>query len=159
VVNTWFHIAATYTNPNLRIYIDGVENATNATGVGALSASDSKVLIGSRGSDELTTSATEFFGGDGTISWNAFMKEIRIWNVERTATEINANKGKIICTPYPSSLVGYWRADENSGTTLTDLIAARNITLVSTAWDNTVNPTISTVCGGVIPNLLLMGVG
>ena len=47
------------------------------------------------------------------------MDEVRLWNVARTAEQINSNKGQSL-TGFEPGLVAYYRFDESSGTTAID---------------------------------------
>jgi hypothetical protein len=82
VANTWYHVAVTYDGTNRKIYVNGViptggqdTPPANTHNVGTTS----NVTIGVVGS----ITSTYFKGG---------MDEVRIWNVARTAAQINASK-------------------------------------------------------------------
>ncbi len=106
-----YHIAATYDGANLKLYIDGVEAANTAT------------------TAAITSSASDLTIGDwplGGRNINATIDDIRIWNVTRTAAEINANMQSDLSLPQ-TGLVAYYKfnqgtanATNTSETTLLD---------------------------------------
>jgi hypothetical protein len=56
---------------------------------------------------------------DGNSYFPGTMDEIRIWNMARSQSNINANKNSTIATN-STGLVGYYKLDENSGSTAAD---------------------------------------
>ncbi|WP_083629605.1 MBG domain-containing protein [Tenacibaculum agarivorans] len=103
----WIHIASTYDQNRLRLYIDGVEVSTRFTSA-ALPVGNGSWRLGRRW-DQIQTS-NFIFGGR--------LAETRIWNVARTATEIIENKNVRIDNA--TGLVASYLYDETTGTTLTD---------------------------------------
>lgn len=80
--SNWHHIAVVKNaNPtnNLEIYVDGVLGATGTVNINITS---DNLLIGGRTYNN--SGSFEFYEGE--------LDEIRIWNVARTATQINASK-------------------------------------------------------------------
>lgn len=75
---TWHHVAATYDGSYKRIYIDGVLDAEEAT-TGILAASSSALSIGA---------------SSGARFVNGLVDEVRIWNVARSADEIQTYMGR-----------------------------------------------------------------
>jgi hypothetical protein len=61
---------------------------------------------------------------DGINRWNGDLDEIRIWSVARTASEIQTNYNKRLCS-FPGTLAGYYRFNQG--------VAGGNNVLVSTA--------------------------
>jgi hypothetical protein len=100
----WTHIAATYDQSSIKIYVDGTQTA-NASFSNALPAGNERWLIGKN-----WTSPNYF---PGTID------EIRIWNTARSQADIQANKNNIISTS-SAGLVGYYQLDESSGSNASD---------------------------------------
>ncbi len=126
-VDTWYHIAVTYNGTDeVKFYIDasqqGSTQSITYSGIGTGNT------IFSIGCSDYGGSPSNFF--DGLID------EVRIWNVVRTPTEINANKSKRIVS-YPG-LVASWSLDntltDSSGNsnTLTNVGSATFSTDVST---------------------------
>jgi hypothetical protein len=101
----WQHIAATFENGTLRIYINGVLDTSKA-GFAAPMNSTSELAFGREG-----IYAAYMFGG--------VMDEVRIWNVVRSAAEIAAARTTRL-TGHEAGLVGYWRFDEGVGDIASD---------------------------------------
>jgi hypothetical protein len=102
--NTWTHIAATYDQTSIKIYINGVLDGTlNASS--PLPTGNEVWYLGKR------------FGGPDMIS--GVMDEIRIWNVARTQAQIQA----VMNTSVPTNSTGlraYYKLDESAGTSTAD---------------------------------------
>jgi hypothetical protein len=97
----WHHVAVTYNPANTagtkaKLYVDGVMQAQNDFTV-ALNVATPNIKIGVR--------------GDGVNFFNGKMDEVRIWNVERTAAQILADKNKQYCN-IPAGLIAYYTFDE-----------------------------------------------
>ena len=103
-LNTWTHIAATYDGASLNVYVNGTLTGTVANSSG-LSAGLDTWYVGK--------------AADGSSYFPGTIDEIRIWNVARIQSDINANKNSTIATN-SNGLVGYYKLDENSGSTATD---------------------------------------
>jgi hypothetical protein len=102
--NTWMHIAATYDQTSIKIYINGNLDAslnTNAT----LPTGSESWYIGKR------WDANEFFRG--------VMDEIRVWNVARTQAQIQASMNSTVPTN-STGLRAYYKLDESAGTSPAD---------------------------------------
>jgi len=122
---TWYHLVGTYTRSNgeMRLYVNGVEEATYIGTTGTLSEGIREVALGA--------------GNTGTVaspSWSNFLNgnidEVAIWDEALTATEIAAvyDSGNSLDVSsnsgnYTSStdLQGYWKFNQASGSTATDL--------------------------------------
>lgn len=59
--------------------------------------------------------------------FKGMIKEVRLWNSARTWAEISNNKMSVLNLALSPSLVGYWRCNEGSGTTVNDY---------SNGWNN-----------------------
>ena len=118
--NTWTHIAATYDQTSIKIYINGVLDGTlNASS--PLPTGNEVWYLGKR------------FGGPDMIS--GVMDEIRIWNVARTQAQIQA----VMNTSVPTNATGlraYYKLDESAGTSTADATGnGHNGTLInSPTW-------------------------
>ena len=118
--NTWFHVAVTYTPTELKLYINGVLDATAAvtTPMGATLA---KTYLG-----EGPTWANRRFIGQ--------IADLRIWNVARTATEVAADMNNTL-TGTESGLVAAWKMNEGSGNNVADIKGTYNFTKpTDVAW-------------------------
>ena len=104
-LNTWTHIAATYDQTAIRIYINGVLNASiNATQ--ALPTGSEVWYLGKR-----WDGTTEMFSG--------IMDELRIWNVARTQAQIQETMNSTVPTN-SAGLRAYYRLDETTGAIASD---------------------------------------
>lgn len=123
----WMHIAFTYDQTNIKLYIDGVEVGSVAeTGTLPIAAAGSAWRLGRRWDNTLVSD--HLFGGA--------LAETRIWNVARTSAEINANMNKSIFTG--TGLVASYIYDASSGSTVTDKTGnGYDVTLSNVAGDAT----------------------
>ena len=136
MINEWSHICVTTDGANLRLYINGVEDANSPLGyTGTLVNTDNPLYIGK--------------DGRGTPPPDAIIEEVRIWNVARTEQEIRENMHKTLAGA-ESDLVSYWQLNEGSGTTANDIIGGNNGTLYSMTSEDWVSSTVPT--GGGISN-------
>lgn len=108
--NTWYHIAYAVTSTGYSIYANGnlIGSGTYASATPVLCSSTATLFIGQYGSGE-------YFNGN--------LDEVRIWNTARSQADIQANMAKSLAGN-ESGLVGYWKCDDGSGTTLTNAVAA-----------------------------------
>lgn len=106
VVNEWQHVASVYDGSEIRLYRNGTLIASEAH---AGNVSDIDVLL----------------IGIWTTSFRGQIDEFRVWNVARTARQIDSTMNDLLAGS-ESGLVGYWRFDEGSGQTVTDLSGRGN---------------------------------
>jgi len=112
----WHHIAVVHDGKNTQtVYIDG--EAKEPKGAWSLNTVANFCKIGCR-----IDTAVEFFPG--------VIDETRIWSVARTEEEINDNMFISLAGNEPG-LVGYWKFDEGSGTTVADATGNNNGELVN----------------------------
>lgn len=125
----WHHFALTYDGRYTRLYIDGtLEDTDDAGGSYSITYSYSNALI--IGGEAYTgTTPADYFEGR--------LDEVRIWNDERTQSEIEDNMYYALSSS-ESNLVGNWHFDEGSGSTLTDYSGDGNngtlVTMESADW-------------------------
>ena len=120
--NTWHHIAATYDGANIKLYLDGNLVATKAK-TGAISTNTNILGIGNQ------TGGNEYFGGS--------VDELRLWNVARTAQQIQTSMSMEL-TGAETGLIAYYNFNQGipngnntSLTTITDVTGrGNNATLV-----------------------------
>ena len=105
VNNVWQHVAATFDNGTLLLYLNGVLDQT-ATGVMVPFVGTEPVAFGREGN----------FAG-GTL--NGIIDEVRIWNLVRSAAELATFRSQKLVGSEPG-LAGYWRFDEGSGQVVAD---------------------------------------
>jgi hypothetical protein len=114
----WQHVAATFDQGTVRIYVNGVLDTVQA-GIAAPMNSTSPLAFGAEG-----TSGGYTFGG--------VMDEIRIWNVVRSAADIAASRFTRLVGS-EAGLAGYWRLDEGTGDTTSDATGRGNHGRLGTA--------------------------
>ena len=123
--NTWVHLAAVFASATDRkIYINGVQDGSNTSSVNFNNTVNNQVLMG-----VIRTTISTFY-------LNGKLSDVRIWNTARTAQQIADNYQKRLIGN-ESGLVGYWKLDKGSGTTVTDSTTNANAgTITGAVWDN-----------------------
>jgi hypothetical protein len=112
-INEWVHVAVVCNSASdIDFYFNGVEKASSATdgegSVPSITHNSENARIGN------LDTPYDFHPFNGQID------EIRLWDSERTVTEIRENMCKKL-TGTESNLIGYWITDESyTTTTLTD---------------------------------------
>lgn len=106
----WQHIALVSSATALRLYLNGIE-VVSAPPPAPFNGTNLPMRIG----------ASPFQGG--TTFFNGELDELRIWNKALTQQEIRDWMCKKVQASHPAfpSLTGYWRLDDASGGTATDL--------------------------------------
>ena len=107
-VGKWHHLAATREGGTWKLYVDGAATSV-ANASAAPNAPNGATAVGSNNG-----------GGEnfaGTID------EARVWNVARTAMQINDN-AKMNLPATTAGLVAYWRLDDGSGTEARNAISS-----------------------------------
>jgi len=102
----WYHIAGVYDGQTMKIYVDGVLDASqNQTG-------------------NITTNTTFQIGQNYNVArtFNGEMDEVSIWKAGLSQATIRNYMCKSVSTTHPnySSLEAYWKMDQTTGTSLTD---------------------------------------
>jgi hypothetical protein len=108
----WVHIAEVWDGTNLLTYVNGALKITTPSGTGgitALATAQSVLTIGCNPSN--------------SACFNGLFDEFQVWNVARTATEIQNSYNKP-AVGNETGLVGYWKFDESSGTMTADAVTA-----------------------------------
>ena len=102
----WYHIAGVYDGQTMKIYVDGVLDA-------------SQTQTGS-----ITTNTTFQIGQNYNVArtFNGEMDEVSIWKAGLSQATIRNYMCKSINSSHPnySALEAYWKMDQNSGTSVTD---------------------------------------
>ena len=113
--NAWHHVAVTYNDSTsvITMYLDGTQ-----VGQGAVPPS----AVGN--------GFPLSIGRNGTTGhyWNGKLDDVRIWSGMRTPAQITANMGNEYIGA-PNGLVGNWRFNEGSGTTINDYAGDATATL------------------------------
>jgi len=118
--NTWYHVAATYDGSAMKIYINGVLDASAPA------------------SGNFTANGILYLGRnyDNSRSLNGFLDEFRVWKRALTATEILANNCNVPANA--AGLEANWKMDEGSGNGALDATAnthfATLINMSATNW-------------------------
>jgi len=110
VANQWQHVAITLGGGTLRLYVNGVLQATKTNSIAPLNT------------------ATALWIGQhtgGGFAFDGLMDEVRIWKVERSAAELAAASSTRLGGT-ETGLVAYWRFDEGSGDTVFDVTGRGN---------------------------------
>lgn len=128
--NQWVHLAATLNGTTGTIYING-----NPVGSGTLNIPPNVVRT-------INYIGRSNYDGDGYA--NALFDDIRIWNVAKSQTQIQANMHRSL-TGSETGLLGYWRMDEGTGAALTDSSGhGQTATLFGgTTWTNSAAPLVT----------------
>ena len=124
-LSNWTHIAIVYNNKTPSLYINGQFVKTGLTSNAIVHPS---ALLG------------------GVANYGYFqgsLDDVRIWNVARTQTEIQANLNKTL-TGTETGLAAYWNFNNITGNTATDLTTNGNNGTIYGATITT-NPILSTV--------------
>jgi YD repeat-containing protein len=101
----WQHVVGTWDGSTMKIYVDGVEMGSNATGAISLRTTANKVGVGGN-------AFNEFFTGQ--------IDNVRIWSSMRTASEINTTMNQCLTGSEADLLALYTFEDGTGSTTLTD---------------------------------------
>ena len=125
-LNTWAHVAASFDGDSSRLFVNGIQVASQYFR-GTMKPNTSYPMRIGRLSDAVQTD---------TRSFNGQIDEVRIWNIAKPQSEILAGYNRHI-SPTSNGLVGYWNFNIASGTTVPDQTSSGN-----TATFNTV--TLST---------------
>lgn len=104
---SWHHVAATYDGATMKLYLDGAMESSSTIGQPLAAASTVAVALGSALNSGNT--AAGFF--DGAVD------EVRVWNVARSPSDIQAVYNAPISVP-ASGLVARWAVDEGYGGTV-----------------------------------------
>ncbi|MDP5339493.1 MAG: LamG domain-containing protein, partial [Nodularia sp. (in: cyanobacteria)] len=132
------HVAVTYSGSVISFYINGQPAGTGNIGVGGSADKTTNVLIGAYYHQYNPTAG--FFKGK--------IAEVRIWNKTRTQAEIQSTMNQSL-SGTEANLVGYWRLNNITGTTVTGVVGGINGTVSGGASLATTNdlsfPVISNV--------------
>lgn len=134
--NQWVHLAATLSGTTGTIYLNGVNVGSGTLNIPANVLRTNNYI------------ARSLFAGDEYA--DAIYDEIRIWNVAKTQSQIQANLRRSL-VGNEAGLIGYWRCDEGSGTNIADATGHGNsATLFGGAtWTNSTVP-IASGAGGAL---------
>lgn len=127
ILNRWTHVAATYDNDTIRLYVNGQLTASNTVGARAVVNSTSTLRIS---------------GDDNNhVYFDGLIDEVRLWNIARSQASLVADKDRGL-TGAESGLAGYWNLNEGVG---------------GTVMDRTANKNNGTLAGSTLPRWVLLG--
>jgi hypothetical protein len=98
----WHHAAYSFDGTTLRLYLDGEEIESVVPGSSVLDIDGSPIMIGDY---DNTDNFQQNFQGE--------ISDVRVWDIERSATEIDADKGSRL-NGDETGLVGYWPLEGGS---------------------------------------------
>lgn len=105
--NTWYHVAATYDGATMKIYVNGILDASSSPNPsGSFTANDNFLLAKS-----------ELYPTDRYLDGQ--IDEVRIWSDARSQAEIRANMYQEL-EGNGDNLVAYYKLNETTGTTASD---------------------------------------
>jgi hypothetical protein len=120
-LNQWVFVAGTYDGTTANAYVNGAVVGTNSiSGTSYTGYGGADVLVGGT-------------AGSYTSYFNGMMDDVRIYNRALSAPELTRLYAGSPPPPVDQTLVGYWKMDETSGTTITDSIGGE----VSNAFNGT----------------------
>ena len=150
-LNTWYHVAATYSATEMKVYINGVLDGSAAI------------------TNPMVTSVQNLCIGEGSMwkdrRFTGKMADLRFWNVVRTDAEIATDMTSTLAGT-EAGLVAGWKMNEGTGSAVADIKNAFNITLpADVVWfvpsvdqEITVNePTNGLVFNGMANSLVDLG--
>lgn len=115
-LNTWTHLAATLESGSMKLYVDGILVATQTSPGNPISNTGVPFSIGSGATPAFQTTCCGFVGK---------MKQVRVWDVARTSTEINATKNtNLVGTEL--NLLACYPMNESKGQLLIDISSNNN---------------------------------
>lgn len=112
-LDTWIHVAATCSGTELKMYVNGVEEASTTLDK-PMTASNLALSIG-----EGSTWKDRRFTGK--------ISDVRLWNVVRAQANIEASMSTPL-TGMENGLVANWKMDEGTGNLVADLTGNHNVT-------------------------------
>jgi Concanavalin A-like lectin/glucanases superfamily/Bacterial Ig-like domain len=106
----WVHIALVHGNGILRAYKNGIEIASKASG---------PTQQPSTGAYPVLYLGGTIFNAERVYTLQGQIDEVRIWNIARSTTEINADMQRLLTGDEPG-LAAYYQMSDGAGLTLTD---------------------------------------
>ncbi|WP_302448738.1 LamG-like jellyroll fold domain-containing protein [Alistipes shahii] len=126
-LNEWTHIAVTFGEGTVKVFINGVEKGSTTTDVPA------SVNFGITHNDEqapqgqpITRCFWVGYSYESVRDFRGMMSELRIWNRALTASELAEEARRYDVDPKADGLVTYWKCDEGQGDVIKDYTSYRN---------------------------------
>ena len=128
----WTHVAVVRYEGDIKFYINGVEDTVSkASGVSKITLDTEKTK-----SETVPTLGYSVYNTvDYTDYLDGALKDVRLWDVERTQEQIQADMNKTL-TGQEEGLMHYWKLDESQGTVAVDSVGDNDaiITGNTTSW-------------------------
>lgn len=142
-LNTWNHVAGTYDGDSVRVFINGIQRGATSLPHGMIQGLAYPIRIGAL-SDQAQ--------GMGRF-WAGQIDEVRIWDRALDTAEINAKRFYHLDPTQETGLVGNWRFNAGSGTSVVDQTAnTNNGTTNGTTWSPLVPFNQTTTAPIIFPN-------
>lgn len=126
-LNEWMHIAVTFGEGTVKVFINGEEKGSTTTDVPA------SVNFGITHNDEQAPQGQQItrcfwvgYSYESTRDFQGMMSELRIWNRALTADELANEARRYSVDPKSEGLVTYWKCDEGQGDVIKDHTSYRN---------------------------------
>lgn len=126
-LNEWTHIAVTFGEGTVKVFINGEEKGSTTTNVPA------SVNFGITHNDEQAPQGQQItrcfwvgYSYESTRDFQGMMSELRIWNRVLTADELANEARRYSVDPKSEGLVTYWKCDEGQGNVIKDHTSYRN---------------------------------
>lgn len=126
-LNEWTHIAVTFGEGTVKVFINGEEKGSTTTNVPA------SVNFGITHNDEQAPQGQQItrcfwvgYSYESTRDFQGMMSELRIWNRVLTADELANEARRYSVDPKSEGLVTYWKCDEGQGNVIKDYTSYRN---------------------------------
>lgn len=128
--NEWHHLAATYDGAQMKLYVDGVQKATQSiasTGINYSPENDLRIGL--------------YKDDNETYPFKGQIADVRLWSCVRTPEEIQETRHQRL-RGNEVGLVGYWPLDEGEGTIAHDKTANANHGTLHGAgtWEKSAGP-------------------
>ena len=111
ILNKWTHVAGTYDNDTMRLYVNGLLAASNTIGAKSAVKSLSNLRIG--------------VDDNGSVFFDGVIDEARVWNVARSGSTILSGMSQGL-TGNETGLAACWRFNEGAGGVAADLSPNKN---------------------------------
>ncbi|MBF0327280.1 MAG: tandem-95 repeat protein [Alphaproteobacteria bacterium] len=131
-VGVWSHVAVTLAGDTATLYVNGVAVATSTITLNPIDLGATIATLG-----KSTFSSDPYYDG--------LMADVRVWNLARSGSAIAAAMNAPL-TGTETGLIGYWRTNEGSGTTISNAAdgGAAGTLVNGTAWANVADPVYDT---------------
>lgn len=126
-LNEWTHIAVTFGEGTVKVFINGVEKGSTTTDVPAsvnfgITHNDEQAPLG----QPITRCFWVGYSYEKVRDFRGMMSELRIWNRTLTASELAEEARRYDVDPKADGLVTYWKCDEGQGDVIKDYTSYRN---------------------------------